>query len=260
MQPAALITGGGSGIGAATAQLLANDGWLVGLIGRRVEPLAQVALETGGIALPGDAADAEHLATAVSRLTQAGGTLAGLVCCAGSGKSGTALTQTLEGWEGVVRTNLTAPFLAAQACLPELIANGGSIVIVSSLAGLRAGPASIAYSSAKAGAIQLARCLAVDHGPHGVRSNVVCPGWVRTPMADDALSELAADHGGLDGAYAKATSLAPDRRPATGDEVAETIAWLLSKKASGINGATITVDGGAHVVDAESVVFLPPTP
>lgn len=260
MRPAALITGGGSGIGAATARLLAADGWLVGLVGRRVEPLAHVALEIGGIAVPGDAADAGHLATAVSHLTEAGGTLVGLVCCAGSGKSGTALTQTLEGWDGVLRTNLTAPFLAAQACLPDLITNNGSIVIVSSLAGLRAGPASIAYSSAKAGAIQLARCLAVDHGPHGVRSNVVCPGWVRTPMADDALGDLAADLGGLDDAYTKATSLAPDRRPATADEVAETIVWLLSKKASGINGATITVDGGAHVVDAESVVFLPPTP
>ncbi len=260
MRPAALITGGGSGIGAATARLLAEEGWLVGLVGRRAEPLTQVAFETGGIALPGDAADAEHLATAVAHLTAAGGTLRGLVCCAGSGKSGTALTQTLEGWDGVLRTNLTAPFLAAQACLPELTTNGGSIVIVSSLAGLRAGPASIAYSSAKAGAIQLTRCLAVDHGPHGVRSNVVCPGWVRTPMADDALGDLAAEHGGLDAAYAAATSLAPDRRPASADEVAETIAWLLSKKASGINGATITVDGGAHVVDAESVAFLPPTP
>ena len=195
MRPAALITGGGSGIGAATARLLAADGWLVGLVGRRVEPLEQVAQETGGIALPGDAADAEHLEAAVSQLTEAGGTLLGLVCCAGSGKSGTALSQTLEGWDGVLRTNLTAPFLAAQACLPGLISNGGSIVIVSSLAGLRAGPASIAYSSAKAGAIQLARCLAVDHGPQGVRSNVVCPGWVRTPMADEALSDLAARAG-----------------------------------------------------------------
>ena len=79
-------------------------------------------------------------------------------------------------------------------------------------------------------------------------------------MADDALGDLAAEHGGLDAAYAAATSLAPDRRPARADEVAETIAWLLSQKASGINGATITVDGGAHVVDAESVAFLPPTP
>ena len=216
MRPAALITGGGSGIGAAVARVLANEGWLVGLIGRRAEPLTQVAAETGGVALPGDAADADHLATAVAQLTQAGGTLLGLVCCAGSGKSGTALSQTLEGWDGVLRTNLTAPFLAAQACLPELITNSGSIVIVSSLAGLRAGPASIAYSSAKAGAIQLARCLAVDHGPQGVRSNVVCPGWVRTPMADDALSDLAADHGGLEGAYAKATSLGCSRRRQAG--------------------------------------------
>lgn len=251
MRPAALITGGGTGIGAATARLLAAEGWLVGLVGRRPEPLAAVAAETGGIALPGDAADAEHLERAVAAL--ADGELRGLVCCAGAGRSGTALEQTQEGFEGVLRTNLTAPFLAARACLPGLIANRGAIVVVASLAGLRASPASVAYGPAKAGAIHLVRHLAVDHGPQGVRANAVCPGWVRTPMADAAVADLAGD---LDAAYREATRYAPDRRPAEADEVARTIAWLLSDASSGVNGATITVDGGAHVVDAEGIPFM----
>ena len=255
MRPAALITGGGTGIGAATARLLAADAWLVGLVGRRPEPLLAVAAETGGVALPGDAADLDHLESAVEALGEAGGTLRALVCSAGAGRSGTALEQTQEGFETVLRTNLTAPFLAAKACLPALIGNRGAIVVVASLAGLRATSASVAYGSAKAGAIHLVRHLAVDHGPQGVRANVVCPGWVRTPMADGALAGLADELGGLDAAYAEATRYAPDRRPAEPEEVARTIAWLLSDAASGINGSTITVDGGAHVVDAEGIPF-----
>ncbi len=256
MGKAALITGGGSGIGAATAQLLAERGWLVGLMGRRRAPLDEVADRTGGLALVGDAADADQLAAAVDALRVAAGGLDALVCSAGAGRSGTALTQTPEGWDEVIRTNLTAPFLAARAALPSLVERRGAIVIVSSLAGLRAGPASVAYSAAKAGSAHLARCLAVDHGPAGVRSNVVCPGWVRTPMADAALSDLAEQVGGLDQAYATATQLAPDRRESTAVEVAEVIGFLLSDAASGMNGATLTVDGGAHVVDAESAAFL----
>ncbi len=257
MRPAVLITGGGTGIGAATARRLAADGWLVGLVGRRPEPLEDVARETHGLALPGDAADLDHLEAAVVALRAAGGTLRALVCSAGGGSSGSATTQTQEAFESVLRQNLTAPFLAAKACLPELVRNRGSIVIVASLAGLRAGPEAIAYGSAKAGAIHLARMLAVDHGPQGVRANSVCPGWVRTPMADAALDQLAERTGGLDAAYAEATRYAPARRAADADEVASTIAWLVSDQASGITGATLTVDGGAHVVDAEGIAFLP---
>ena len=260
MPRAALITGGGSGIGAAAARRLAADGWLVGLIGRRPEPLAAVAAETGGRAFPGDAADPALLAHAVEALAAEAGGLHGLVCSAGAGNPGTAVEQTPQGWDDVLRVNLTAPFLAARAAMPELERSRGAIVIVASLAGLRAGPASVAYCSAKAGAIHLARCLAVDHGPAGVRANALCPGWVRTPMADDALSGLAERTGGLDAAYAEATRLAPDRRPATAEEAASAIAFLLSDAARGINGATIPLDGGAHVVDAESVVFLPDAP
>jgi NAD(P)-dependent dehydrogenase (short-subunit alcohol dehydrogenase family) len=257
MRPAALITGGGTGIGAATARALAADGWLVGLVGRRAEPLAAIAAETGGCAFPGDAADLAHLESAVAELVAAGGTLRGLVCSAGGGNAGTALTQTQDGFEAVLRQNLTAPFLAAKACLPSLIESSGAIVIVASLAGLRAGPASVAYGSAKAGAVHLARMLSVDHSPQGVRVNAVCPGWVRTPMADDALADLALDTGSLDAAYAEATRHAPARRPAEAAEVADTVAWLVSERASGITGATITIDGGAHVVDAEGIAFLP---
>jgi len=235
MRPAALITGGGTGIGAATARVLANDGWLVGLVGRRPEPLAAVATETGGLALAGDAGDLAHLERCVTALEDAGGTLRALICSAGGGNAGTALTQTQEGFEAVLKQNLTAPFLASKACLPALTASGGSIVIVASLAGLRAGPASIAYGSAKAGAIHLARMMAVDHSPHGVRVNAVCPTIIRTPMA--AKLEIPAVHAAL-------ARRIPLGRVGERREISSVVAFLCSPGASLITGVVLPVDGG----------------
>jgi NAD(P)-dependent dehydrogenase (short-subunit alcohol dehydrogenase family) len=142
-----LVTGGGTGIGAATARTLAADGWLVGLVGRRPEPLEAVAAETGGLALAGNAADLSHLEAGVATLVAAGGNLRALICCAGGGNAGTALTQTQAGFEEVLRQNLTAPFLAAKACLPSLIDAGGSIVITLKLAAASAVPVDVVMTT-----------------------------------------------------------------------------------------------------------------
>lgn len=252
----ALVTGGGSGIGAAVARRLAADGYAVAVTGRRAGPLEQVAADIGGIAVVADsgvAADAERaVAETVARL----GGLDALVCNAGIGGEGSLPQLDPALWEEVLRTNLTGAFLAARAAIAHLVARRGAIVTVSSVAGLRASPASLAYCASKAGLAMLTQCIALDHGPDGVRANCVCPGWVRTPMADGEMDALAGRLGtDRDGAYATCVRDVPLRRPAAPGEIAATVAWLLSDAAAYVNGAVLPVDGGHTPVDVATLAF-----
>lgn len=250
---AALVTGGGTGIGAAVARRLAGEGYRVCVTGRRREPLEEVAAEVGGLAVAADTSDeravTELLATVAERL----GPVSALVCCAGTSAGGTVLEQTLERWQRVLATNLTGVFLVCRAALPQLIETHGAIVTIASLGGLRAAPASAAYASSKAGVVMLTQCMALDHGPQGVRSNCVCPGWIRTPMGDAAMDELGPSR---DEAYARVNATNPLRRPGLPEEVAAAVAWLLSPQAAYVNGAVLGIDGGVGSVDVASLEFV----
>jgi len=252
----ALVTGGGTGIGAAVARRLAADGYAVAVTGRRSEPIEEVAREIGGLAVAADtgvAVDAERVVAAtVGRF----GRLDALVLNAGVGGEGSLLELDPETFENVFATNVTGAFLMARAAIPHLLERRGAIVSVASVAALRAAPASLAYCSSKAALAMLTQCIALDHGPAGVRANCVCPGWVRTPMADDEMDWLA---GQLDAtredAYAEVTAEVPLRRPSSPEEIAATVAWLLSTDASYVNGAVIPVDGGHTMVDVGTIAF-----
>lgn len=257
MTPSALITGGGTGIGAAAARALASRGYAVCVTGRRAEPLHALAQELDGLAVVADTADPAAVGQAVDRVVERFGRLDALVCSAGTGAAGTVTEQSLERWNAVLTTNLTGAFVASQAALPHLAKSAGAVVTVSSLAGLRAGPAAAAYSASKAGLIMLTRSIAVDYGPSGVRANCVCPGWIRTDMADGEMDDLAARRGtgAREEAYAAATLLVPSRRPGTAEEAGEAVAWLASSASSYVNGAVLTVDGGASIVDVATLAF-----
>jgi meso-butanediol dehydrogenase / (S,S)-butanediol dehydrogenase / diacetyl reductase len=253
----AIVTGGGTGIGAAIARRLAADGFAVAVTGRRREPLDVVAAETGALPVVADTGDPTDAQKAVEAAKSAFGRLDLLVCNAGIGLGGTVEEQSPEDWDAVLRTNVTGAFLACRAALPELVQTKGSIVTISSDSGLRAGPRSAAYCTAKAGLIMLTQCIALDYGPRGVRANCICPGWVRTPMADRSMDELGELRGAdREGAYELVSSRVPLRRPGSPDEIAAAVAWLASDGAGFTTGAVIAIDGGNSVVDSSSMEFV----
>ncbi len=256
MTRVALVTGGGTGIGAAVARRLAVDGYAVAVTGRRPEPIDEVAREIGGLAVAGDTgvgADAERVVS--ETVTRFGG-LDALVLNAGVGGEGSLLDLEPETFEGVMRTNVTGAFLMARAAISHLLERRGAIVSVASAAALRASTSSLAYCSSKAALAMLTQCIAIDHGAAGVRANCVCPGWVRTPMGDAEMDALAGRLGrSREDAYSEVTTDVPLRRPSTPEEIAATIAWLLSAEASYVNGVVMPVDGGHTMVDPGTIAF-----
>jgi NAD(P)-dependent dehydrogenase (short-subunit alcohol dehydrogenase family) len=254
----ALITGGGSGIGAATARLFANEGAKVVVTGRRPEPIEALASEIGGGWVAGDTSDPAHATEAVAEAVSAFGGLDVLVACAGRGGfPGSVGEMDDEQWQRTFDVNLTGPMMMARAALPVLIERGaGSIVLVSSTNSFAATPDSVAYDASKAGLNALARGIAVDYGPRGIRANALCPGWVVTPMGNASMDELGTSRGiDRQGAYDLATADVPLRRAGTAEEMARCCLFLASDESSIVSGTTLVADGGALAVELSSTMF-----
>jgi 3-oxoacyl-[acyl-carrier protein] reductase len=230
------VTGSSRGIGAATAVMLAADGWPVRVNYRADESgakdvVAKIEAEGGTATLwQGDVADADD----IKRLVEPGdqGPVLVLVNNAGLRMDGLSPQLDDEQWQTVIDVNLTATFRATRAVLPKMMrARFGRVVNVASVAGLRANPGQANYSASKAGVIGFTKTVAAEVARRGVTVNAVAPGLIETDFTQDV----------LEGEMAKAI---PARRIGSPEEVAACIRFLASEQASYVTGTTLTVDGG----------------
>jgi NAD(P)-dependent dehydrogenase (short-subunit alcohol dehydrogenase family) len=241
-----LVTGGASGIGKATAELLGARGYAVGLLDRDGDRLAAVlaALSAAGVEAAGEVADvADSIAVdqAVSTIAEALGGLDGLVTAAGIGDYTGDVTETgIDAWQRVIAINLTGVFHSCRAAVVAMRqAQGGAIVNISSQFGLVGSLSSPAYCAAKAGVIGLTKAMALDHAHEAMRVNCVCPGPVDTPMLSESQTSKYSE-----AEDQRTRGRMPLARNAQPGEIAATIAFLLSPDASYLTGAVITADGG----------------
>lgn len=257
----AIVSGGGTGIGAATAALFRREGADVAITGRRPEPLEQVAAATGALAIPGDTSSGEAVEAAIGATVERFGGLDVVIANAGIGLGGAAGEVSDDDWRRTLDVNLTGAMLLVRSALPHLVRRpGAAVVLVSSVSGVVASPRSAAYEVSKAGLLALMRSVALDYGPSGVRCNAVCPGWIHTAMGDSAVAEIATERGiSLGDAYALVNEPVPLRRAGTPEEVAACCAFLAGDESSYVNGAALTVDGGATIVDTTSLPWRSPT-
>lgn len=245
----ALVTGGGSGIGAAVAQLLADAGATVSLAGRRAEPLRKVAagLQHASTIVADVSLEADADAM-VEQARIANGPIDIVVANAGAAESAPALKLDFGHWQRMLGVNLTGAFLTVKAALPDILrpdARVPRIVFIASTAGLKGYPYAAAYCAAKHGVVGLARALAAELAPRHVTVNAVCPGFTETPLLAASLAKIVAITGrGQEEAAAELTRLNPQRRFVQPAEVAQTVLFLCSSSAQAITGQAISVSGG----------------
>ncbi len=248
-----LITGAGTGIGAACARQVVHKGGIAILMGRRASTLETVASTIARpdavFASAGDAGALDDVSEIVSESRKRFGRIDAVIACAGTVESGAVLDLADDAWHRQMHSNLSTAYFTAKATLPSLIESKGAFIVVSSIAGLQAMPSTCGYVTAKHAVIGLMRSIAIDYGPSGVRANAVCPGWVKTPMADEEMSAIMAREGvSLEEAYEHLTSDIPLRRAGSADEIANLCCFLSSNDARLITGSVMTIDGGSTVV------------
>lgn len=224
----ALITGGGSGIGAETARRFAHEGARV------------LTCDVKGGDLATDIRDATQVATSVEEAVVRFGGLDSVVCNAGRPILGTVAELDEADWDDGLAVNLKGIYHCARAAWPHLVESKGSILVTASIVGRWGSPGQAAYCASKAAAIMLTKCMALDGARDGVRANCVCPGFVETPLLDDFM----AGQPNPEAARAGAIALHPLGRLGQPRDIADAFVYLASDQASWVTGAALSVDGG----------------
>lgn len=237
--PVAVVTGGGSGIGRATCARLQTEGFTLAVLDMDGDA-ASAAAGPDGEARALDVADAPAVAQAFTEIAVELGRIDVLVNNAGisGGPSATVCHETpVEDWDRVFATNTRGVFLCTRAALPVMLAQGaGHVITLASVAGQVAFPGRCAYTASKGAAVMFAKSLAVDYADAGIRSNAICPGFVRTPMTQWRLEipKLAA----------QIEANIPTGRVAEADDIAEAVAVLATGRMGYMTGHALVVDGG----------------
>ena len=249
----ALITGGNSGIGLATARLFIAEGARVAITGRNQETLDAAKRELGPnlVAIQADVTDIAATERAVAAAVEALGPLDIVFANAGIGGSTPVGGTELAVFEQVLRTNLTAVFFTVQAAAAHLN-DGASIILNGSVHAVLGMPAYSAYAASKAGVRAMARVMASELSPRRIRVNVVVPGATRTPI----WGRIAPDAAALAAFEARVSKAIPLARLGEADEVAKTVLFLASDDASNVQGTEILVDGGMTGSPSGAPIYL----
>ena len=242
----ALITGGGTGIGAAAAEHLRAAGAKLSLLGRRLEPLQAIAESHGGIALGCDVTAPDQIGNAFDEARTLNGPIDLLIVNAGIAESAPFHKMTRESWDKIIGTNLTAAFECSRAAIGDLLkSDNGRLVFVASVASLRGVPYAAHYAASKHGLLGLMRSLAAEYAKTNLTVNAVCPGYVDTPMTDQSVARVSQITGRSEGdARSVITNMNASGRLVDPQAIGNVIAMLCLPLSRDINGAAVTIDGG----------------
>jgi NAD(P)-dependent dehydrogenase (short-subunit alcohol dehydrogenase family) len=247
----ALVTGGGTGIGAAVATALSKAGASVTIAGRRREPLDAVAAQmTRATVCTADVTDAASCAALVAHARATFGPIDIVIANAGGAMSAPFAKTDLATWQSIIDVNLTGAYLTVKSALVDLLRMDAAmhprrVVFIASTAGLKGYPYVVPYVAAKHGVVGLTRGLALELAKSPVTVNAVCPGYVETPLFDATIANIMRMTGRT-AEQSKSDLLKsnPQGRAITPDEVAETVLWLCSPAAQSVTGQAVAMSGG----------------
>jgi NAD(P)-dependent dehydrogenase (short-subunit alcohol dehydrogenase family) len=242
----AIITGGGEGIGKATALLFCKEGAKVGITGRNVKKLEEVVREADGngeiVAFPGDVSKEEDVRRTVEEFVKRFGRIDILFNNAGILEVGTVVTTSLESWDKIMDINVKGTFLMSKYVLPYMVKNGGgSIINNSSVLGFIGCQNTVAYNTSKGAIMQFTRSLALDHAKEGIRVNTICPGFIKTRMNEDFIGNPPDAQKRLDEIAAQIVPMGYRGEPI---DIAYAVLYLASDESKYVTGASLIVDGG----------------
>lgn len=243
----AIVTGASSGIGAAVVRRLRADGTEVVAAGRRGDRLEALAADCGARPVPCDVRDEQDVEALIQQVRPLGPPLGIVVNAAGIVCSDDVATIDTATWNEVMDTNLYGTMRVCRAAIPLLQrAGGGSIVNVASVAAFNSSAGMATYSASKAGVVTLTRSIANRYGPFGIRANCLCPGWVRTPMSEAEVRQLAIERRVSEEDIWKSLSGQVGLgRIGTPEEIAACVRFLVSDESSFVSGAVLVADGAA---------------